>query len=158
MEQSNEPRSAQAEPATLSFSPLCRVKTTTITLAAARQRLTTALLKVDESVGIYGHASLGQRVYNLESGIRSNKERAVRLARQVVETMEARGLDRLDKLTIHGDAIEDPGFSTVYLSGGAVLLVQHSSSNRTGLGVYRKAQLDRFLGSCETLSQIGGAL
>jgi hypothetical protein len=122
-------------------------KTTTVTLAAARKNLARAYAKAEEHVGIYGKAWLGGKVYQLEGGIRTLKERAVTNARRLVEAMVARELTRVEKRVIKGNDWTDPGFSTVYLVGSEVLLVIHSSQDKIGLGADRQMELDRFLAS-----------
>lgn len=120
-------------------------KTTRVTLAAAKKQLAKARVKADEGVGIYGKACLGHRVSNLECGNRYRKERAVSRARQVVDAMEAAGVQEVERLVIQGDHWMDPGFSTVYVSGAQVLLVVHSSADKVGLGKIREAKLAAFL-------------
>lgn len=125
--------------------PIMNVSLTKMTLAAARKHHARASIKAGEHVGIYGHGSLGGKVYQLEGGIRTRKARAERNARLLVEAMEAAGLSQVEKLTIQGDIWTDPGFSTVYLSGSTVVLIVHSSQDKVGLGDDRAAQLQQFL-------------
>lgn len=120
-------------------------KTTFVTLAAARKRLAQAYAKIDEAVSIRHPGSLGGKVHQLEGGIKTSKQRAVRTARALVEMMVAHELTRVERLVIEGDHMEDPGYSVVYLRDTEVLLIQHSSCDRVGLGLWRQEDLDRFL-------------
>lgn len=118
---------------------------TTVTLAAARKRLAAAMEKGEEEVRVRPAGGLGHRVHNLESGLREKKAKAVRQARRLVEAMEQRGLDRVERLVLRGGDLDDSGYSVVYLAGATVICVQHSGMDRAGLGQDRQAMLDRYI-------------
>jgi hypothetical protein len=114
-----------------------------LTLAAARKQLKRTYELKDQRVSIRSPGSLGQRVYQLEGGIQLRKEMAYKHARDLVETMVAREVTSLTKIVLRENTWEDSGWSTVYLIGTEVVLIHHSSVDRTALGPFREAELKR---------------
>lgn len=124
----------------------------TVTLKQARKRLAMAYASQEAGVHVRTRGSLGKKIYQLEAGAKTMKERAVWRARKLVETMVAHELDRLEYVVIQGDEFaEDGGWSTVYLAPRnrtdlpEVLFIIHSSADKVGLGDMRQRELDRFL-------------